>query len=197
MHKSPKSISCLCFATLVFSLTASAIPTAALQDTKAAVEEPQYINQFQEIGPDGKLIPLESQTLARETKTKNHFVSNSVSSSMTAPNASSPVRVPPTARFVIKAPPGSDSIDPSTLITMRKFTVADGKRTLPQSEAKAVMFGGVKSSTATPDLIALNFKKYGTSSYEVVPAQPLPPGEYIIGGQSLAAGAFCFGVDAK
>jgi hypothetical protein len=42
--------------------------------------------------------------------------------------------------------------------------------------------------------IAISVKKYGKDSFEIVPSQPLPAGEYaFVVGQN----ASCFGVDAK
>jgi hypothetical protein len=166
------------------------------QDTKPAVEEPQYIGEFASIGPDGKLVALEKEKVTYEAKSHNHFVSVSVTSDQVVPNAKSPVRVASAAHFVVHVNPGSDAIDPSTYLSLRPFVVKKDSRTIPMNTAKAGAFQGVKSTSAADTSIAVSFKKYGVSSLEIVPSQPLPPGEYVLAANGGGTGVYCFGVDA-
>ena len=111
--------------------------------------------------------------------------------------AASTVRVPANATFVVRISPGSEAIDPSTVVQMRPFVVQKGARTLPITTAKAGMFQGVKSATAADTSLSLTFKKYGPNSLLITPSQPLPPGEYALATNNGVQGVFCFGVDAK
>lgn len=183
-------------AALLLSVAGMCVPAQTPQANTAGVQEPQYANEYFEIGPDGSLIALETVKLNAEMKSHNHFISNSVSGFYVAPGAASTVRVPATAHFVIRVPPGYENVNPATVIMLKPFTVEKDKRTLPISTAKAGMFQGVKSQTAADNSIPLTFKKYGPNSLEIVPAQPLPPGEYEL-GMNGPEGVFCFGVDAK
>ena len=181
----------------IMLLDVSAANAYRLPLAQSNVEEPQYVNQFDAIGPEGKLIPLETASVTMETKSHNRFITNSVTSNRVVAGASSSVRLPSTVHFVIKVPAGSDSVDPNTVVKLTAFVVENGKRAVPVAAAKGGMFQGVHSESATAATIALTFKKYGTSSLEIIPAQPLPPGEYTIGGVGLGQSATCFGVDAK
>jgi hypothetical protein len=166
------------------------------QDTKPGVEEPQYVGHFSALGADGKLVALEQQKLNIETKSHNHFVSNSVSTEQTVPNPASPVRLGPSVHFVVRVMSGSESIDPATYLVLKPFVVQKDKRSLPMVSAKAGIFQGVKSQSAADTAVAVTFKKYGMNSLEIVPSQSLPAGEYLLianGGASV----FCFGVDIK
>jgi hypothetical protein len=186
-----------CLGLALSLLSFKPVAATSMQSSTASLQEPQYIGQFEQIGPEGKLIPLEQTKLNNETKAKNHIISNSVTSSWTVPSASSTVRVSSTAHFVVKASPSIAGIDPHTLVYLKPFVVAKTERTLPMTASKGVIFGGIKSESAADTSIAISFKPYGTSSLEVTPDQPLSPGEYLFGGPGLSGQVFCFGVDQK
>ncbi len=181
----------------VFSLPGSARAQTATQATTTEAEEPQYVGQFFLLDTNGKLTPLEQQKPTMESKTHNHFISVSSTGAQVVPNTASPIRALPSAHFIVRASPGAENIDPNTLIALKPFVVQKGERTMPISTAKAGMFQGVKSQQAADSSIALTFKKYGKSSMEVIPSQPLPPGEYALAANGGYGGVFCFGVDAK
>jgi hypothetical protein len=63
-----------------------------------------------------------------------------------------------------------------------------------------VIFGGVKSKGADDTTIPLNVKKYGKKSFEIIPSQALPVGEYVFTPTATGMGAsqvYCFSVVAK
>jgi hypothetical protein len=189
-----RAAACLCAASLM-TMTA---PTRQMRaQSPSAVQEPEYINQFFKLGPEGKLVPLEQQKFAMETKSSRGFMSNSVASERTVPGPSSPVRVAPDSHFIVKMSAGN--MDPSTLIALKPLTVEKKDRALLVAKAKGsfVPFaGGVKSQTPDDNSIAVSVKKYGDGSFEIVPQQPLPPGEYVLATNSGMMGVSCFGVDA-
>jgi hypothetical protein len=104
-----------------------------------------------------------------------------------------PVRVRSDAHFIVRMEIGD--VDPATMVQLRPFKVGKGDRELLMHTAGGHVFGGVKSQAADDTAIAVTVKKFGTKSYEVVPSQPLPPGEYFF--TVLGMQADCFGVDTK
>jgi hypothetical protein len=166
------------------------------QEQKATVQEPEYLGQFALLGSNGTLVPLDQQKMTFVSQAHNHFFSVSASGEKVVPGKSSPVRVSPDAHFVVKSSSTYDSVDPNTLVHLVPFAIQKGQRVIVETTAKAGVFQGAKGQSAPDTSIPLNFKKYGTSSLEIIPAQPLPPGEYALmatGGLAV----FCFGVDAK
>ena len=140
-------------------------------------------------------MPLELNKATIQTSSKNHFVTNKVTSVYVVPGSTSSVRVPSTSHFVLKnSTSGGDEADPNTFVNLKKFTIQKDNRTLPIATAGRVIFGGVKSETASDESIPITFKKYGVSSYEVVSTQPLLPGEYVF---SVLGKLYCFGIDAS
>lgn len=164
------------------------------QSQQAAVQEPQYIGQF-ELLKDGSLTPLEEQKMTYQSKTKNHFISVQTSGKQVVQGASSPIRVASDAHFIVKTSSGFDGIDPNSVIQMKPFLVEKNQRAILENTAKAGMFQGAKGATAADKTIALTFKKYGPNSLEIIPANPLPPGEYLLVANGGAMGVYCFGVD--
>jgi hypothetical protein len=197
MLKAVRSLSLVRLAAFTVLLITSNAVGAIAQDAKPAVEEPQYVGRFAEIGPDGKLIDLEQQKVTLESKAHNHFIGVSVTGEAVVPNAKSPVRIPAGAHFVVRISPGSENIDPSTYLSLRPFIVKKDSRQILMNQAKAGVFQGAKSSQAADTSIAVTFKKYGASSLEIVPNAPLAPGEYVLAVQNGSGGVYCFGVDAN
>jgi len=184
--------------TIALSLFLSCASGAALlpQDAKSAVEEPEYNGHFALLGPDGKLMELEAQKMTMQAKSHNHFFSASVSAEQTVPGASSPVRVAPDAHFVVKMPM-MNGMDPNQIFALKPFVVQKGQRMIMQSTAQAGVFQSAKSEQAQDTALQVTFKKYGANSLEVIPSQPLRPGEYVLEMNNGVMGVYCFGVDAK
>ena len=113
---------------LCFSLLVGVVSWLGSQ---AQVAEPQYLGQYAFLGPTGQLVPLESAQGKSETKSRSVFISNKVTSSFVVEGAASSVRVGPLAHFIVRMSPGSNAIDPNTLISLTAFTVDGGKRTVP------------------------------------------------------------------
>ena len=177
---------------LVMSL---ALGAAAVRSQQASdVKEPEYVNQFALLGGDGKLAPLEQAPLNFEMKSKRNFViAPKMTSEQVVQEPKSPVRAPADAHFVVRLHTGGQ--DPTTMITLRQFQVRKKDRELLKSKASAgiLPWSGVKSQSMETS-IPVSVKKYGKDSFEVVPAQKLPPGEYAFVGMRNAS---CFGVDAQ
>jgi hypothetical protein len=179
------------------ALVMVANPMLRAQDTKPAVEEPQYVGQFVALGPDAKLVPLEQQKPTYQMKTKNHFISVTANGEQTVPGASSSARFAPDVHFIVRVPAGMENTDPNTLMALKPFVVKKDVRSIPMNSAKAGMFQGAKGGQAADTSIALTFKKYGANSLEVIPSQPLPAGEYVLSAANSAQSVYCFGVDTK
>ncbi|GGG94587.1 hypothetical protein [Silvibacterium dinghuense] len=156
----------------------------------SAAQEPEYINSFRALAPDGSLKPLEQQQMAAATKV--HGLGYGGAETVYAVEGEkSPVRftaatLPP---MIVKLP--SPDIDPSTVVHLYQLTPKKGKREV--QVAKAHLFTGGKSTLAG-EQISMNFAKYGTGSVKVIPAAPLAPGEYALMTQGSMQ-AFCFGLD--
>ena len=175
------------------------------QDSKPAIQEPrrepqqepQYESQIEVVKPDGGLAPLEQQKLLAQGKHVGLLGVSQYSAAYTVPNSGSPLRVESSPHFVVKVPASAANLDPATLMFLKPFEVGKDKRML--SMGKNTSFLGVanKEHDAKQDSIPLTFKRYGTGSLEITPAQPLAPGEYVIEVPNLGMMGFCFGVDAK
>ncbi len=181
--------------TVLAAVSGGNLPAKQENAQAPPLKEPEYINQFFRLGNDGQLVPLEQEKLGSQTKSHRNFViSPSVTSEQIVPNPASPVRVPPDAHFVVRL--NSGDRDPNTLISLTPFVVKKKDREIPKSKASAgiIPFSGVKSQTAPDKSIPVSVKKYGNGSFEIVPTQPLVPGEYaFVTGYS----ASCFGVDSQ
>jgi hypothetical protein len=176
-------------------LIAGAISIPA-QQTSSAVAEPQYTYEFAALGADGSLIPLEKQKLLTQHETHNRFIYVNGTVEQTVQGERSSVRLPGNTSFVVRLFPNMESIDPNTLVALKPFVVKKGQRQIPEHSGKATMFTGVKGQAAADTSIALTFKKYGQSSLEITPTQPLPPGEYVLAANGGAQAVSCFGVDS-
>ncbi len=112
---------------LLFALSSSARQSPSVQ-------EPEYVNQYFLLGPDGKLVRLESQTVRHQMKNSNHFISVKVKSLEIVDGPKSPVGVEPDAHFVVRMSASADT-DPTTLVKLVPFTVGKKAREVLQSTA--------------------------------------------------------------
>jgi len=174
-------------------LLGSGVVMLAQQAAAPAVVEPEYANEVELLGSDGKLTPLDRQTPHVEAKSSNYVFKVKMQGRESIPGTQSTVRVGTQPVFVVKAHLGDT--DPSTLIHLYKLDIGKNERYYVMSDASATAFSGGKSSMTPQTVVPLTIVKYGESSFKITPAQPLVPGEYVFPG--LAGTAFCFGVDAK
>jgi hypothetical protein len=157
------------------------------------VAEPPYSQEYNAVQGD-RLVALERQRAVTDTKSRRNFVitpSTKVFESIA--NRASPVRVGPGAHFVVRMATGDR--DPQTLIQLKKLVVGKADRQIPIVTYKVSLIpgGGVNHKRAPDESIPVTINKYGAASLEIIPQQPLEPGEY-----AFMAGheAQCFGVDA-
>ena len=155
--------------------------------------EPQYGHQYNAV-VSGQLVVLERQTAVTDTKSHRFFVitpSTSVFESIN--NPASPVRIGPNTHFLVRMATGDR--DPQTLIHLQKLTPGKKDRQVPIVTYKVSLIpgGGVNHKRAQDEPIPVTIQKYGAGSLEIIPQQPLEPGEYaFMSGHE----AQCFGVDA-
>lgn len=140
------------------------------------------------------MLPLEREKALTDTQNRRNFVitpSTRVFESI--PKPASSVRVAPNTHFLVRM--ATADRDPQTLIHLQplKATKKDREITLITYKQSLIPFGGIKHNRADDNTIAVEIKKVGTGSLEIIPQSPLPPGEYaFVTGHE----AQCFGVDA-
>ncbi len=174
-------------------LLGSGVVMLAQQAAAPAVVEPEYANEVELLGSDGKLTPLDRQTPHFEANTKNYLVKVKVQGRQSVPGTQSPVRTGAQPSFVVKAHIGD--ADPTTLIHLYKMDVGKNERYYVTNNASATVFAGAKGQSMSRDGLPLTIVKYGESSFKITPTEPLAPGEYAF--MAAMPTAFCFGVDAK
>src|SRR5580704_16010189 len=157
------------------------------QDTK--VLEPENIGVVVYLdSAHNSLLDLEAQTITTKTKIKA-LGYGGAKSTAEIPGDKSPVRLSADQKleFVVSL---ANGVDPKQL-TLHRFDKAKDKRQVLL--AKATMFGG----SAHAGSIRVNILRHGQSSYRLIPAEPLLPGEYgFTFAISGSTDIFCFGVDS-
>jgi hypothetical protein len=159
----------------------------------AQVTEPEYVDQYNAL-QEGRLVPLERATGVSQGSTRNWIVTVRTKSVFSFAGESSPVRVGPRTHFVVRLP--TVDRDPTTIIKLLKLEPAKKARTLSLATASANMipFSGHKSDTARNDGLPIHVQRFGKDSFEIVPDQPLAPGEYGFSSGTTTS-MQCFGVD--
>ena len=157
------------------------------------VQEPEYLGTFFLVDSDtGNLIPLER--LPGESKIKVKAMGfGGGEGSIEFKGEKSSVRFKEGQKLEFVVLVSSQQIDPHTVIQFFSLESKKGKRRLLM--AKAGFIGTSGKSVTSERAVAFNVAKYGTSSFRIIPAQPLPPGEYTLSGPGTNDG-FCFGIDA-
>jgi len=175
-------------AILAFLVILGSRPVVAQQPPRAV--EPEYLNTFFLLDrTTGSLKPLEREPLEVATKIRAlGFGGARTSMSVHGEQSTVRYREGQPLEFVVLA--ASQQIDPQGLVTLYLMESDDGRRKLVTATAN---LGGA-SSVGSQGAIPINAAKYGKSSFTITPAQPLPPGEYLLTA-SGAKDAFCFGVD--
>lgn len=155
------------------------------------VQEPEYIGVFMFLDTaKGELKPLERSTPETKAKVKALGLGGA-EGFLEFPGEKSTIRFKSTQDLVFIVRVGSQQVDPQTIIQFFVLESKKGKRRLQMAK-----YGlGKGGSTTSKSAISFNVAKYGESSYKVVPANPLSPGEYVLSGHGTQDG-FCFGIDA-
>lgn len=162
--------------------------------------EPEYIGVFVALNRStGALIELERHTASQHTKLKALGFGGGEGYGE-IPGERSPIRfqadaIPP---FLVKV--ASQQADPRSSISLIRWTVTKGARRITLATVGAF---GIGSKTGSGEnFLAFNATRYGETSFNIVPAQPLPPGEYALGPppaglESYGKGqdSFSFGID--
>lgn len=165
----------------------------AFAQNVAKVQEPEFIGVFWYLEPQtGNLTALERQT--PETKFKVKALGfGGAESNIRISGEQSPIRFKSnqSLQFVVRV--SSQQTDPVSIIQFFRFEPKKGMRQLQMMKVGSMGVGS--KSTMNSNAISFNAAKYGDSSFRVVPANALLPGEYCLSGPGSADG-FCFGVDA-
>ena len=163
------------------------------QETKK-VQEPEYIGVFAFLDPGtSNLQDLERQTPEAKVKVKA-FGYGGAESSMQIKGDRSPIRFKTNQKLEFIVRTASQQIDPMSLIQLFSFTPNKGMRRLMMAKVGSI---GMSSKAVTnQSAISFNVAKYGDSSFKVVPANTLSPGEYCL-STSTSTDAFCFGIDSS
>jgi hypothetical protein len=90
--------------------------------------------------------------------------------------ASSPLHLTPNTHFIIRI--DTRGADPATLIHLFQLHADKQGRYYITGDISGYVFTDGKSTGPQPAMSQLQFAKYGKYSLEIIPAAPLPPGEY-------------------
>src|ERR1700674_866562 len=155
----------------------------------APVTEPKYINSFYSVDANGRLIELEHQTVTFHSKVRALPGYASVKMTTQFKPGLSPVRIAPTAQFVVR---GRAPIDPLSRFELRALKGSKDHREFVMTQGHGSVFGG--SATSNPDdgAVAIRFEEYGANSYRITPDKPLAPGEYALAVRGLVSELYCF-----
>ncbi|MGC2211346.1 MAG: hypothetical protein WA532_14665 [Candidatus Korobacteraceae bacterium] len=159
-------------------------------DANAQVAEPQYINSFYALTPNGNLIELEYRNVAFHPRSWGVPGYASFKTVADFKPSQSPIRLPASAQFVVR---GRVDVDPATVYELRMLKDSKSHRELVLSQAHGSIVGG--SVNPEEGAIPIRFEEYGNSSFRVVPVQPLAPGEYALMVRGRYSQLYCFGVD--
>ena len=170
---------------------AMASGTLQAQNNQGAdVQEPQYINSFYALTPNGNLMELEFRNVFFHPRSWAVPGYASFKTIADFKPAESPVRLPANAQFVVR---GRVDVDPATVYELRRLKGNSNHREFVMSQAHgSIVGGGVKLDEGE---IPLRFAEYGNNSFRIAPVQPLAPGEYALVVRGLYSRLYCFGVD--
>ena len=170
----------------------AAVATTGVTTAHAPLPEPEWIQQICLLSDDGSLVPLEAQKPTVATKMKALGL-GSGTTAFEYKGVSSPTRTTNPV-FVVKI----EGSDPSTLVILNEMKVDKGKgvrQIVIEKVGSMLGPGGYKSSVDPNAGMDFRFVRYGTVSAKIVPAVPLPPGEYAF--RTRAGITYLFGVDPK
>lgn len=152
--------------------------------------EPEYINSFYALTPTGNFIDLEYRNVVLHPK--SWAVPGYASFKMVADlkPSQSPIRLSPSAQFVVR---GRANVNPAMIYELRLLKSSRSHREFVLSQSHGSIVGG--EVNPEEGAIPIRFEEYGTSSFRIIPEQPLEPGEYALMVRGRYSQLFCFGVD--
>jgi hypothetical protein len=90
---------------------------------------------------------------------------------------------------------GHDHIDPASLYEFRRLEASKDHREFVTTQGHGSIFTGAKMTNLDQQALQVRLEQYGSSSYRIIPEQPLPPGEYTLAVRGRFSELYCFGVD--
>jgi len=182
---------------LVAFLVTMAMATGTLQAQNKSVAnvqvvEPQYINSFYALTPNGNLIDLEYRNVVLHPKNWAVPGYASVKTVADFEPSQSPIRLPASAQFVVR---GRTNGYPATIYELRLLKGSKSHREFVLIQAHGSIVGGAVNPEE--GAIPIRFRQYGTSSFRIIPERPLAPGEYALMVRGRYSQLFCFGVDGN
>jgi hypothetical protein len=180
---------------LIAFFVAMAMATGTLKaqnnpDANAQVAEPQYINSFYALTPNGNFIDLEYKNVVLHPKGWAVPGYASVKTVADFKPGQSPTRLPASAQFVVR---GRVNVNPATIYELRLLKGSKSHREFVLSQAHGSIVGGAVNPEE--GAIPIRFAEYGSSSFRIIPQQPLAPGEYALVVRGRYSQLYCFGVD--
>jgi hypothetical protein len=178
---------------LVAFFVTMAMATGALiaqNNPPAYVTEPQYINSFYALTPNGNFVDLEYENVVLHPKSWAVPGYASVKTVADFEPGQSPIRLPASAQFVVR---GRTNVNPATIYELRLLKGSKSHREFVMSQAHGSIVGGAVNPEE--GAIPIRFEEYGTSSFRIIPQQPLVPGEYALMVRGRYSQLYCFGVD--
>ena len=132
------------------------------------VIEPQYVNSFYALTPNGNFIDLEYKNVV--LRPKSWAVPGYASFKTVADfePSQSPIRLPASAQFAVR---GRANVNPATLYELRLLKGSKSHREFVMSQAHGSIVGGAVNPEE--GAIPIRFEQYGTSSFRIIPEQPL------------------------
>lgn len=178
---------------LVAFLVTMAMATGTLEaqnKSGAYIAEPQYINTFYALTPNGNFIDLEYRNVMLHPKSWAVPGYASVKTVADLKPGQSPIRLPASAQFVVR---GRTNVNPATIYELRLLKASKSHREFVLSQAHGSIVGGAVNPEE--GAIPIRFEQYGGSSFHIIPQQPLASGEYALVVRGRYSQLFCFGVD--
>jgi hypothetical protein len=178
---------------LVAFVLTMAVATGTLKaqnNSNAYVAEPQYVNSFYALTPNGNFIDLEYKNVVLHPKSWAVPGYASFKTVADFEPGQSPIRLPASAQFAVRGPA---NVNPAMIYELRLLKVSKNHREFVLSQAHGSIVGGAVNPEE--GAIPIRFDQYGTSSFRIIPEQPLAPGEYALMVRGRYSQLFCFGVD--
>ena len=88
---------------------------------------------------------------------------------------------------------GRVDVNPATIYELRLLKGSKSHREFVMSQAHGSIVGGAVNPEE--GAIPIRFEEYGSSSFRIIPQQPLAPGEYALMVRGRYSQLYCFGVD--
>jgi hypothetical protein len=174
---------------VTMALAAGTLKAQNNRNAYVPVAEPQYINTFYSLTPNGNLVDLEYQNVVY--RPKSWAVPGYASTKVVADikPGQSVIQLPATAQFVVR---GRVNVYPGTIFELHMLKGSKDHREFVMSQAYgSIVGGGVNPESGS---VPIRFEPYGTGSYRIIPEQPLAPGEYALMVRGRYSQLFCFGV---